>query len=91
MDRKRAKELLPIIEAYAEGKTIQYKTSDEWTDDPNFSPEWEFQYRIKPEPKEWWLCWDNKFDIKNVSVWDSPAYDDCIDHYQHRVKVREAL
>lgn len=51
MNRERAKELLPIIQAFAEGKEIQY-FDDElgWiTEDP----EWHdcFEYRIKPEPE----------------------------------------
>ncbi len=58
MDRNQAKKLLPIIQAYAEGKAIQVKDkrlSDEedgWyeTDDCSFNIE-KFDYRIKPEPK----------------------------------------
>ena len=52
MDRKQAKELLPIIQAFAEGKTVQYKTEKEWiqTNVPTFNP-YLWEYRIKPEPK----------------------------------------
>lgn len=34
MDRERAKELLPIMQAYAEGKTIQYRVVgyEDWHD-----------------------------------------------------------
>ena len=52
MTREKAKELLPIIKAYAEGKTIQYLIKDEWFD--AFKPNFNFpanDYRIKPEPK----------------------------------------
>ena len=56
MTREEAKELLPIMQAYAEGKTIQiYDDVEEvWIDinfeDPRFEgiPSY---YRIKPEPK----------------------------------------
>ena len=54
MTRKNAKELLPIIQAYAEGKSIQRINSlGEWSDvtgDVLFycNPE---DYRIKPEPE----------------------------------------
>ena len=55
MTREEAKELLPIIKAFAEGKTIQYLINCRWedvdddtkvyfTDPPSC-------YRIKPEPK----------------------------------------
>lgn len=54
MDRKQAKELLPIIQAFAEGKTIEFrnKSFKEWTeiDNPSFDPTIT-NYRIKPEPK----------------------------------------
>ena len=54
MRRNEAKELLPIIQAFAEGKTIQVKAIDGmWYDDEdmlkfNSSPQ---NYRIKPEQK----------------------------------------
>lgn len=53
MNRKQAKELLPIIQAFAEGKTVQCRTNNtyDWvnTNTPSFNPGlWE--YRIKPEP-----------------------------------------
>ena len=52
MTREKAKELLPIIKAYAEGKTIQYLIKDEWFDAsaPNFNFSAN-DYRIKPESK----------------------------------------
>lgn len=60
MDRQQAKALLPIIQAFAEGKTIQYccgnrNLTPQWIDiqledkvDFNDNPQ---RYRIKPEPK----------------------------------------
>lgn len=54
MNRQEAREILPIVQAFAEGKTIQVKAIDDlWYDDEgsfnfNMSPE---RYRIKPEPK----------------------------------------
>ena len=33
MTREEAKELLPIIQAFAEGKTIQVWANDTWKDD----------------------------------------------------------
>ena len=52
MTREEARELLPLIQAYAEGKTIQFKKRDGWRDmiAPNFSNPANY-YRIKPEPK----------------------------------------
>jgi hypothetical protein len=53
MTRERAKELLPIIQAFIEGKTIQYKRKDVWEDcfyqtDICFEHS-STNYRIKPE------------------------------------------
>ena len=53
MTREKAKELLPIIKAFAEGKIVQIKDkTGNWNDlyEPcwNYSPD---KYRIKPEPK----------------------------------------
>lgn len=52
--REKAKELLPIIKAFAEGKTVQIYNSTEnvWLDikAPDFSSN-PSNYRIKPEPK----------------------------------------
>lgn len=56
MNRKEAAELLPIIQAFAEGKDIEYRTK-------GFNEDWKkvtqisalsfksFEYRVKPEPK----------------------------------------
>lgn len=53
MNRERAKELLPIIHAFAEGKTVQFKNSfEDWIDCDNIMFNWPPKdYRIKPEPK----------------------------------------
>jgi hypothetical protein len=53
MNRQQAKELPPIIQAFAEGKTIQVQEDINWcylgnNADFNLSPQ---RYRIKTEPK----------------------------------------
>lgn len=61
MTPQRAKELLPVIQAFAEGKTIQYRFggTGDWQDCSAYV---EFVnggvYRIKPEPK--WRMWTAK-------------------------------
>ena len=52
MTREEAKELIPIIQAFADGKTIEFFKQGEWIElnDPDFM--WSAdKYRIKPEPK----------------------------------------
>lgn len=56
MNREQAKALLPIIKAFSEGKTIQWRyikgNTSLWWDDNNPTFEiGDFDYRIKPEPK----------------------------------------
>ena len=68
MDRERAKELLPVITAFAEGKDIEWRgcpslrgSDDEWATMPTNPllittfPADDYEYRIKPKPREWWL------------------------------------
>ena len=53
MTREQAKELLPIIQAWTEGQTIEYLDNEgRWAkgDDLSFCSELK-RYRIKPEPK----------------------------------------
>ena len=53
MTKEQAKELLPVITAFAEGKTIEVKNSkNEWNeiDDPHFDVNPKL-YRVKQEPK----------------------------------------
>ena len=68
MNRERAKELLPIIEAFANGKDIQFRQVE---DDVNFENDWlelprdemviqtfpaeDYEYRIKPSLREFTL------------------------------------
>lgn len=53
MTREKAKRLLPIIAAYAEGKSVQFFSTSKacWldTDIPLFTDQAE--YRVKPEPR----------------------------------------
>ena len=52
MNRNQAKELLPVIKAFSEGKGVETKTGSGWISIENMSfagnPD---SYRIKPEPK----------------------------------------
>ena len=55
MTREEAKELLPIIKAFAEGKKIESRCikgdKSLWYDDKDPSFDDDFEYRIKQEPK----------------------------------------
>ena len=56
MNREQAKQLLPIIQAFADGAEVQYQCGNgDWRDviDPCFGPY--DKYRIKPKPVERWV------------------------------------
>lgn len=71
MNREQAKELLPIIQAFAEGKTILVQEDIDWRylgneSDFNLNPQ---RYRIKPEPmyrpfKDKEECWQEMLKHK---------------------------
>lgn len=70
MDREKAKALLPIIEAYANGETIQLYTGARWEDSSfnlTFSDPVEY-YRIKPAPRTFYCI---EWDSGNVAVFKS--------------------
>ena len=57
MNKDNAHLYLPLVQALADGRVIQSVDSDgEWFDmsDPQFCSKPD-RYRIKPEPREWWL------------------------------------
>jgi hypothetical protein len=87
MDRERAKELLPIIQAFAEGQTIEwrYKNTTQWyvAQGPTWAHEG-VEYRIKPEPpkpREWWI---NEY-ASRMDAYDSREW---ADHYSTRGRIR---
>lgn len=59
MTRQRAAELWPVMKAFGEGRIIQCLNhgGGNWRDMPD-APGWfddiAYNYRIKPEPREWW-------------------------------------
>lgn len=62
MNRNQAKQLLPIIQAYVEGKTIQSRCvkgdTSLWYDEEDTSFDDDFEYRIKPDSKP-----ESKIDV----------------------------
>lgn len=52
MNKEQARKILPILQAFAEGKTIQSRMSDEdaWRDANELDITDSYQYRIKPIP-----------------------------------------
>ena len=66
MTREQVKEMLPVLQAFADGKTIESRCikgdKSLWYDDEDPSFDNDFEYRIKPEPtyrpfKDAEECW----------------------------------
>ena len=60
MTREEAKKVVPILQAFADGKTIQYRPYEgrPWRDlssDEHLDADHPRRYRIKPEPREIWV------------------------------------
>lgn len=56
MTREEAKSLLPVIQAFSEGKVIQYQSNGKWCDYASTDLAFDMtpidkSFRIKPEPK----------------------------------------
>lgn len=72
MTREEARQLLPVIQAWADGKTVQSRCSleVEWYDTNN--PTWNIEcyYRIKPELLEKWM---NVYDDGSYGIYETEA------------------
>ena len=92
MDRERAKKLLPVIQAYAEGKKIQFlsrqqQLDGEWIEvwydfaegeEPRFFDKTE--YRIKPRDIEEKLVYALGFKVPDTDTEDGYIYWSVADH-----------
>jgi hypothetical protein len=97
MNKENAHLFLPLVQALADGKTIQVNHGDkqnpQWEDAkrPEFSygPE---QYRVKPEPREWVIFISNSGSILHKSKGgpDSPSDAGYLSDVK-AVRVREIL
>jgi len=96
MTRERAKELLPMLQAFAEGKVVQWSR--------NGGGDWKiavdvisFEYvdhmcRIKPESREWYIAKD--LDTKELTIYPTEgSLVDCIglSSAVEIIKVKEVL
>ena len=91
MNKENAHLFLPLVQALADGKTIQSKLSDlkdEWWEDFEEDDEIGFHddsesYRIKPEPRTWSFWLDTK---GNLHVYNITPFSDW-----KRIEVQEVL
>ena len=96
MNRETAKALLPIIQAFAEGKTIESSNTrgSDWfehKEDVTFNLE-PTRYRIKPEPREFWIV--NWNDGHTTVYSQKPSTDGAIvnhPNFRNMIHVKEVI
>ena len=87
-------EMIAVIQAHKEGKKIQARaamTNNDWRDTDN--PFWDFHYldyRVSPEPREWWVTPDLRMFAEQEEAC-SHAYDHCKHSKTPIIRVREVL
>ena len=87
MTIKEAKELLPVIKAFAEGRKIEYYDDNDYEWIETSTPVWQVgvKYRIKPEPK--YRPFKNQEECWNEMLKHQPfgwvRYDDSITAIQN--------
>lgn len=97
MNANNARDYLPLVQALADGKSLQYNVnrSDEapkWVDREDFTfDEHVTEYRIKPEPREIWV--DRYVDGYNSDrAYSSKEHaEDGIQDGWHAVRYREVI
>ena len=67
MNKDNAKDYLPLVQALADGKTIQYEEDSDgnWSSLTNMHFYDDVKYRIKPEPREYWLATSGRFTLSD--------------------------
>ena len=91
-ENKRQRHLAEMMIAQCEGKLVQYRERDgEWIPVPYMiyniadSDKLRLQWRIKPEPREWWICEQHK------ELTPGNGSTKCKHGCSHYFKVREVL
>ena len=103
MNRERAKQLAPMLKAFGDGEDIQWRgcldlrgSDDEWATMPTDPllittfPADDYEYRIKPKPREWWI---KASDIPASGCFGTNVYitDTKGNPAERFIKVREVL
>lgn len=80
---KTTQKMIEVMQAHERGEVIQirplyayYGGDGKWMDSD--APNWDWShmdYRVKPKPREWWMCYDGKVF---VGVNNEPPADDRI-------------
>jgi len=86
-ERERVFGYVKILEAYLDGKEIQYNDGGGWITlsiQPHFNFASDGEYRVKPEPREFWISSGCKTNTSWVAIGDGLMTGE-------KIKVREVL
>ncbi len=97
MNRENAKELWPIIKAFGDGEDVEYQSCGKGAWVPKdegcaFNQE-PSCYRIKPKPREFWLCWNREDDGNFGDRFAYPTNEfskGAVNHWDNHIKVSES-
>lgn len=88
MTKEKAQKALPLVQALADGKTIQFNSDIEgWNDciSPDLDGKWDVErYRIKPEPRALWIN-EYKGSLRchpTLEIAKEKASPDCIGRFR---------
>ena len=93
MNREQAGELAKVMQAYAEGKDVQYREFGSWcrVEHPSFDPF--LQWRVKPEPKKTvgyrvYYMFNDHLGIYTMFAWEDSDSErlDVIENNPHFLK-----
>jgi hypothetical protein len=98
VNREETKKAIEVMQAFVDGAEIeaQYHGNSGWSIIDHYDPPWnwrDIKYRIKPQPREWWVCWDGNRLVANYAR-SFPCSEYCessVDHWDHYIKVREVI
>ena len=89
-----ARKAAEVMLAFADGKKIQAKSrTSEWYD-LHGDPTWDwngFNYRVKPEPREWWVNEYRDGPADFIYPSKEKADSECASNRIRRFRVREVL
>lgn len=97
MNASNARDYLPLVQALADGKSLQYNVnrSDEapkWVDREDFTfDEHVTEYRIKPEPREIWMNYYPNGEFGQVHDSEVEAYEARSNDTAKQVRYREVI
>ena len=90
MNQKQTLKLIPIMQAFVDGRTIEVRVANQWK--PALNPQWHFdsEYRIKPEAREFMIEDTTGLYVRRTSI-EGYKRHKINDSLENWIKVREVI